>query len=121
MDHLHIQANGIATISNSEITIDFSGMPLRQLLPMRRLGEGMSAKWCDDWHEAATSAKKALHRYLDSSLDPEVYSLSSPDYSFRVVISHGDIDEVFQAVVNFFRRENITVERESGIRGLTSA
>lgn len=119
MGHLHIQADGHARVRAYDITINFSDMRLKQLVAMRRLGEGMSAKY-SDWTEASTAVVAALRQYLDQDLEAHVYK--SPDYTividFRseLRVPEVDTEAVFRDVVRFFARENITVEQPSGIR-----
>lgn len=120
MGHLHFQADGFAHVRPLDITIDFSDMPLKKLVAMRRLGEGMSAKY-SDWIEASTSAVAALKQYLDRDLEANVYLPGD----FKIVIDFRsehrdpevDTEAVFRDVVRFFARENITVKAPTGIRG----
>lgn len=119
MGHLQIQASAIARVQGNEIKIDFSGMSLRQLVAMRRLGMGMNAKSCDSWVEAATAAVRALYEYMDMDLSPAL-SIDLEGFVIKVQVER-NVEEAYRQVVNFFARENITVEKPSGVRGFAPA
>lgn len=120
MGHLHIQADGIADVRQYDITIDFSNMPLKKLVAMRRLGVGMSAKY-SDWTEASTSCVAALKQYLDRDLEANVFLPGDfkivIDFRSEFRVSTVDTEAAFQDVVRFFGREGITIGKPSGVRG----
>ena len=102
-----------ATVTGNEIEIDFSTMPICQLVSLKRLGVGMTAQSCHNWPEAAYPAVRALSAYLDQGLEP-VACLTE---GFKVEIKvNREVDATFQAVVAFFAREGIRVEKVSGVR-----
>jgi hypothetical protein len=111
--HSQVQASGIATLSEDEISIDFSNMPVRHLVALRRLDIGMSAKYCDSWNVASSSAAKALTDYLDHEFEPDV-SVTN-DFTLRVQLT-GDIESIYPYIVRFFARESVTIERYTGER-----
>ena len=117
MGHLqHPQVSGIATINQDEIVINFSDMPLGRLAAMRRLGEGMSAKSCDNWRDAATPAAKALGDYLDQDLGPIVNVDLDSSLTITVSVNTGGASSIYQAIRDFFAREGIVIEVPTGVR-----
>ncbi len=117
--HIQVQNDGTAMVDNNTIVIDFSGMPLRQLVAMRRLGIGMAAKTCSNWTEAATATVRAVHRYLDEAFKPTV-GYDDELFTITIAVEQGDVESIYQAVIGFFQRENIRIGKPTGIRGLAS-
>lgn len=105
MDNLFFQRHGTATIVDNTVVIDFSELPLKQLVALRQLNEGMNAKTCDSWAVAARAVRDALMRYIDTTLEPYI---EIRDFALRIRLK--DPSMAFQPIVQFFERGGISIE-----------